>query len=67
MSLGLGILIGFIAGILFMVLLRVLIYNLVKIGIKRGNKLKSQGEQLQAETNALILELERLKSELNGG
>jgi len=67
MSLGLGILIGFIAGILFMVLLRVLIYNIVKIGIKRGNKLKSQGEQLQAETNALILELERLKSELNGG
>jgi hypothetical protein len=67
MSLGLGILIGFIAGILFMVLLRVLIYNLVKIGIKRGNKLKSQGEQLQAEANTLILELERLKSELNGG
>ena len=67
MSLGLGILIGFIAGILFMILLRVLIYNLVKIGIKRGNKLKSQGEQLQAEANTLILELERLKSELNGG
>ena len=67
MSTELAILGGFLAGILFMVLLRVVIYNLVKIGIKRGNKLKSQGEQLQAETNALILELERLKSELNGG
>ena len=66
MSAWLSFFIGLFVGILSLMLLRIALYNLQKLWLKKGNKLKSEGEKLQAETNALILQLEQLKTELGG-
>lgn len=61
------IILAFIGGALFAVLLRLFIYGMALLTVKKGERLKHKGEELAATAEQLRIELENIERKLNNG
>ena len=66
MSTGQAIALGFIGGIFFAILIRLFIYGMALLTIKKGQRLQHKGEEIAKQANDLLNELTNIQNKING-
>ena len=61
-----AVVIAFILGCLFMIAVRTIIYGLSLFTVKKGEKLKTKGEEISKEIDELMNNLQSIQEKLNG-
>jgi len=67
MSYGAAIALAFIGGAFFMILLRLFVYGMALLMVKKGERLQHKGEELAATAEQLRIDLENIERKLNNG
>ena len=65
MSTGAAIALGFIAGAFFMILVRLFIYGMALLTIKKGERLQHKGEEMVKIAEQIRIDLDNIDRKLN--
>lgn len=66
MSNGAAVALGFIGGAFFMILLRLFIYGMALLTVKKGERLRHKGEEMARKADELMMNLNEIQAKLNG-